>query len=106
MTKKAKNKMNTLLIVLVVWFALSAIYMVQDLWRNGISATYQAGYQKAIADIMVSSESCQPFDVYIGENKTQLISIPCLEAIQKQAQAQQQSASEGTDLIDETRVTN
>lgn len=105
MIKKAKNKTNTLLIVLVVWFAVSAIYMVQDLWRNGISATYQAGYQKAITDIIVRSDTCQPFDVYIGENKTQLISVPCLQAAQQQAQQQAQAPVSAVS-VEEENVTN
>jgi hypothetical protein len=91
MIKKGKSKTNNLLIVLLVWFAVSAIYIVQDLWRNGISATYQAGYQKALADVIVSSEACQPFDVFVGDSRTQLISVPCLQAAQQQAQQQQQA---------------
>ena len=87
-------KPNVLLIILGVWFAVSALYIVQDLWKNGLSATYQAGYEKAVSEIMVRSQSCQPLELFVGEAKTQLISLECLQAAQAQAEQQAGEALE------------
>jgi hypothetical protein len=88
LTKKSKIKPNYLLIVLVVWFAVSALYIVQDLWRNGLSMTYQAGYEKAVSEILVRSQSCQPLEIFVGEARAELVSLECLQAAQQQAQSQ------------------
>lgn len=88
LTKKTKVHSNTLLIVLILWAGLSGLYIVHDLWKNGLSATYQAGYEKAVSEILVRSQSCQPLEIFMGESKAQLVSVECLQAAQQQAQQQ------------------
>ena len=70
LTKKTKTNPNFLLIALIVWAGVSGLYIVQDLWRNGLSAMYQAGYEKAVSEILVRSQSCQPVELFVGEVKT------------------------------------
>ncbi len=101
LTKKTKAKSNVWLIVLLLWTVLSAVYIMHDLWKNGLSATYLAGYQKAVSEVFASSQTCQPFEVFVGEARTQLISVACLQAAQQQAQAAQ---GEGTMMEKEEAV--
>lgn len=87
--KTPKTKTSVLHIVLISWLVLSTAYIVNDLWKNGLSATYQAGYQRAFADVVANSQQCQPFNVFVGEAKADLINVACLEAAAQQAQAAQ-----------------
>lgn len=94
LTKNSKAKANTFLIILIIWTALSVLYIVHDLWKNGLSATYQAGYEKAVSEVLVRSQSCQPVELFMGEVRTQLVSVACLQAAQQQAQQQNSTTVE------------
>lgn len=88
--KKMTQGVSTLHIVLCVWLVFSAIYIVHDLWKNGLSATYQSGYQRAFADVIGQSQQCQPFNVFVGDAKVDLINVACL-----QQQGGEETAQEG-----------
>jgi|GEM_PF-2065999 len=90
--KKPNPSHKTLHIILVVWLIISATYIVHDLWKNGLSATYQAGYQQAFGDVIANSQQCKPFNVFVGEAKVDLINVACLEQAAAQAEAAQKEA--------------
>lgn len=77
--------------VLVIWMIFSVAYIMYDLWNNGLNATYNLGRNSAFSQVVQASQACQPFDVSAGVGKTQLISVPCLQAAQQQAQQQAQA---------------
>jgi len=87
--KKAVSGLGFWKIALCVWLVFSAAYIVHDLWKNGLSATYQAGYQRAFSDVLVQSQACQPFNVFVGEAKADLINLKCLEAPEGEGAAAQ-----------------
>ena len=81
--KKTVKNVNTFQLMLVVWLVFSSLYIMHDLWKNGISATYQLGYQagaeKTITQVVATSQKCQPFNVFAGEAKADLINMACLQ---------------------------
>lgn len=88
----AEKKLTMAQIALVVWIVFSAIYVVQDLWRDGVAAAYKAGQQSGaqIAEgnmlngLIQESQKCQP--IAIGQSGVSVIAVQCL---------QQQEVAEG-----------
>lgn len=91
-TKKTKNKPSTFGMVMVLWLIISVTYIMYDLWKDGLSATYDLGRNSAFSEVVRASQACQPFDVSASVGATQLISVPCLQAAQQQAQQQAANA--------------
>lgn len=90
--------------ILVVWLVVSAIYITNDMWKNGVNNTYQLGFQagtqQTVAQVIAQSQTCQPFNVFVGETKADLINVACLEQLAAQA-AQSQGGDEAV-LEDES----
>jgi hypothetical protein len=95
LTKKTNSKPSTFHIVITLWLIFSAGYIVYDLWKDGLNATYNLGRASAFTEVVSASQSCQPFSVGAANANTELISIPCLEQAQQQAQQQAQGGATG-----------
>ncbi len=90
----AEKKLTMAQIALILWLIFSVIYVVQDLWRDGVSAAYKAGQQSGaqIAEgnmlngLIQEAQKCQP--IAIGQSGVSMIAVQCLQ--------QQEVADEGT----------
>lgn len=71
-------------IAILVWIAFSVFYILLDVYqgfRAGImEQAYVSGKTSTVAALMEKAEdpSCQPFNVFIGEKKIDLINVACL----------------------------
>lgn len=70
-------------IALYVWIVFSVIYISYSLYSTFTNVMLQGAYQTGRADavgaIIEQSKQCQPFNVFVGNNKTDLISVACLK---------------------------
>ena len=72
-------------IALWSWVVLMTLYFIWSIWNNTLLATYNAGRQTGAQETVVSlieqasDKKCQPFNVYAGESKVDLINVACLK---------------------------
>jgi len=61
------------------------VYFFWSIWQGVLVATYNAGQQSGSEKTIVSviqqamDKKCEPFNVYAGENKADLINVACLK---------------------------
>lgn len=76
---------KALKVVLIVWLVIASGYVVFSMWNDFKFNFQQKVYQTGVSDTVnnlikqATDEKCQPFEVYNGEKKVQLISISCLQ---------------------------
>lgn len=69
-------------IALIVWIVFSILYIGNQEIRRFQFATqqsYQSGLADAINQVIQQSQNCQPFPVFAGENRVELINTACLQ---------------------------
>ena len=71
-------------IILIVWVVFSLCYIASDIWdgfKTGVMEhSYMAGKTDTVRTLLEQSRAakCQPFNVYLGDDKVDLIDIKCL----------------------------
>ena len=83
----AEKRLTAAQILLVVWIIFSAVYVVQDLWREGVQAAYQTGQQSGAqmaesniaGAIMRDAQECKAIPLTVGEAQVELIATSCLQ---------------------------
>jgi len=79
----AEKKLTTLQIVLIIWVAFSAVYIVQDLWRSGIATSYrlgqQAGAGQLVNQTIAQAQNCEAFTMFSDAGRVELINVACLQ---------------------------
>ncbi len=86
--KKAKKSENSKVksigtILIFVWVVLSSVYIVHDLWNEGLKFSFKTGYEKAqfdtINSIIDRAQICEAFDAFIDQKRVTLINVECLQ---------------------------
>lgn len=66
-----------------LWLIAATAYFVWDRWEhfkaNAAEEAYKNGQADAVKRVIQQAQNCQPFDVYAGEKRVQLIEIGCLK---------------------------
>jgi len=76
---------KVLKIVLIIWAVVASGYVIFSMWNdfkiNFQQKVYQAGVSDTVNSLIkqANDSKCEPFEVYNGDNKTQLISVSCLQ---------------------------
>jgi len=69
-------------IPLALWLVFSVGYVVRDQWRTVIASRLQAardeGKAEVVGEILRLAKSCEPFPVYSGDGRANMIDIDCL----------------------------
>jgi len=80
-------KISVKKIILVLWLVFSILYVGWNEWSRFKSFVMQRSYSQGVADavgqVIEQGKTCKSFPVNVGENKTTLISIECLQKAQE-----------------------
>ena len=81
-------------VILALWIIFSVGYVCYTEWQKfkiGVMTnSYQTGRIEIVNQILTEAEKCQPFPIYSGDKKAELVSVECL---QKQMEAAQNQAA-------------
>lgn len=82
---KLPAQIETKKVLLVLWIVFSIVYIAYDAYATVRYGLMQNAYQAGKADTInalisqANNKECQPFNVYSGENKADLINVSCLK---------------------------
>lgn len=68
-----------LIILLVISFVYIAFIKFNSLKVNTFNQGVLTGYQNAVGELFLQSESCKPISVFAGNKTLELISVKCLK---------------------------
>lgn len=84
------QKTSKAMIALMVWWAISFIYIAYSMYMNFQYSVMQSSYMQwktdTITELLKQAENkeCQPFNVYSQDKKIDLINVACLQQWQNQ----------------------
>ncbi|MBI5754811.1 hypothetical protein HZA41_01165 [Candidatus Peregrinibacteria bacterium] len=93
-TTHKKNLPSARTIIIAIYIALSLLYIIVNLWinfkNNVIQWSYLNGKQTLIQEILTSADEtkCQPFTVFLKEEKVELVNTKCLQTAANQNSAE------------------
>ena len=68
-------------VILALWIAFSFIYIVTDIWQNfkqnELLRVVNQAQSEIVSQLILEAEKCEPFPVFVGETKVELIKVGC-----------------------------
>lgn len=79
-----------ILFIAVVWIIFSAIYIINDQWKDfqtiQVRQAYNAGVSASVRTLIQESAKCAPVPLFNGDQKTEVIAVKCLQQAKEQQQ--------------------
>ncbi len=76
------SKIFILIIILVIWAIFSVGYIGYDVWSDfklrELEQVYQQGRRDTVNALIQQAQKCEPFPVFSGEQRVNLINTDCL----------------------------
>jgi len=86
MPTSSKKKGSALKIILLVWLVFTSLYFVWGEYQRLSQFVFQQGVEQGrfetTSGIIQAAQACQPFSVYIADQKVDLLNVNCLSAVQ------------------------
>lgn len=91
-----KGKIPILKIIAIVWIIFSVLYVGYTQYNYLVKVVYSKGLTDAVTKVIMQSQECKSFPVYIGQNGVQLINAACVKGAVSSSTDTSASGATGT----------
>ncbi|MFH1188138.1 MAG: hypothetical protein V1688_04770 [bacterium] len=75
--------LSIIALIIMIWIIFSAIYIINDKWKDFQLSQMQQSYQKGVADsvraLMTESAKCDKIPLYYGGQTVEVVAVSCLQ---------------------------